>query len=281
MLNKHPLIVGEIAESISPFDDPECRYMPLPETMQAFVAPSLHDWRQNPWGKALLGLLVDGLAASLRGEAAPCIDLSAYDASTRNFVDQVLGEGEISVLADSPPARLSIHESVFAGVWRVRQYQDGALRQDYLETCPVPPILLDWSQRLDTAVSMPEAFPSNLMNAPALLHEVFAKATRFVSGEQEIVNLSLLPLTPEDIGFLVECLGLAGISILSRGYGDCRISRTRLPNLWWVQYFNSTEQLILNTLEITRLPAVVMAAREDLEDSSDRVAQLLAELNEA
>jgi hydrogenase-1 operon protein HyaF len=204
------------------------------------------------------------------------IDLSLYDLDTRNFIEQILGEGELSILADKPGERLIINEAVFTGVWRVRQYQNGILTQDYLETGAFPQILAEWSTGQDSKPSLPKVFPENLMNAPALLYEIFAKSKDFTPGSEEVINLTLLPLTPEDMAFLIECLGLVGISILSKGYGDCRIRRTGLPNVWWVQYFNSPGQLILNTLEITALPNVVMAALEDLEDSARRLGEIFA-----
>ena len=276
MLDKHTPIATEIAEPISPFDDPECLYVPMPEGMRTFSSPSLHDWRQVPRGKTLLSRLANGLNTSLKAQESEVIDLSDYPLDTQNFVEQVLGEGEISILADAVGERLNIAESVFTGVWVVKYFQNGNLKHYYLEAGSYPSILADWSASKNSPPPLPEAFLAELMNAPALVHEIFTKATQFSPGSEEIINLTLLPMTSEDTQFLVEWLGLAGISILARGYGDCQISRTLLPNVWWVQYFNSTGQLILNTLEITALPSVVMAAPEDLEDSLIRLEEVLA-----
>lgn len=273
MLEKHAPIAVETAEPVSPFDDPECRYVAMPEAMRTFVPPSVRDWRYNPKASAVLSQL----AASLKAREPARIDWSD-DGEARKFLGEILGEGEISILADRPGARLSIGETVFAGVWRVRQFQDGKLAQDYLETGAFPAILAEWSAARDSEPVLPTQFPDNLMNAPSLSHEIFAKANGFAPGSEEVINLTLLPLTPEDMAFLTQCLGLAGLSILAKGYGDCRIRQTGLSNVWWVQYLNSTGQLILNTLEITSLPNVVMAAPEDLEDSASRLAEVLAKL---
>lgn len=278
MLDNHAPIVVETATPVSLFDDPECRYVAMPENMRTFVPPSVQDWRHNSKGRAVLSQLAAGLAARLKGMESTVIDLSHYALDTRNFIEQILGEGEISVFADKLGDRLSISEAVFTGVWRVRQYNNGRLAQDFLETGAFPKILAEWSAAQDSHTSLPKTFPDNLMNAPALVYEIFAKSGGFTPGSEEVINLTLLPLTPEDMAFLVGCLGLAGISILSRGYGDCRIRRTSLPNVWWVQYFNSPGQLILNTLEITALPKLVMAAPEDLEDSANRLGEFLGEM---
>ena len=278
MLDKHPPIAVKPADPVRPFDDPECLYVALPEAMRTFAPPSVRDWRQNPEGKAILSQLVVGLESSHHGKESTTVSLSGHEPDTCQFIEQILGEGEISILADKPGERLTISEAVFAGVWRVKHYQNGYLAQSYLETGPFPTILAEWSATQESPASLPTVFPDNLMNAPALLYEIFTKSKDFAYGCEEAINLNLLPLTSEDMLFLVECLGLSGISILSRGYGDCRIRRTRLPNVWWVQYFNSPGQLILNTLEITALPKVVMAAPEDFEDSASRLGEVLAEL---
>jgi hydrogenase-1 operon protein HyaF len=68
--------------------------------------------------------------------------------------------------------------------------------------------------------------------------------------------------------------------MLSRGYGNCRVTATGLREVWWVQYFNSDDKLILNTLEVTPVPAAVLAAQEDIEDSAERLGEILAALTE-
>ena len=89
------------------------------------------------------------------------------------------------------------------------------------------------------------------------------------------INLTLLPCTDEDIEFLTRKLGGGPAVILSRGYGNCRITSTATRNVWWVQYFNSQDKLILNSIEMARVPEVACAAKEDIEDSADRIREIL------
>lgn len=93
-----------------------------------------------------------------------------------------------------------------------------------------------------------------------------------------VINLTLLPQTEADLACLEERLGLGPVSILSRGYGNCRITATAIRDLWWVQYFNSDDRLILNTLELTEMPAAALAAQEDIDDSAKRLAEILEAL---
>ena len=120
MLANHPPIAVETAEPTVPFDDPDCRYVALPDTMRTFAPPVVQDWRQHPKGQAVLAQLAAGLVASPGGMGATVIDLFDHDLDTREFIGQLLGEGEISILADRPGERLTVSEAVFAGVWRVK-----------------------------------------------------------------------------------------------------------------------------------------------------------------
>ena len=113
-------------------------------------------------------------------------------------------------------------------------------------------------------------------NAPALVTEMDDKLAAWRPGtEAHVINLSLLPLSDEDVSYLDARLGPGSVTILSRGYGNCRISSTGTRNGWYVRYFNSREAVILNTIEITDIPSVACAAPEDLADSAQRLGEIL------
>jgi hydrogenase-1 operon protein HyaF len=90
-----------------------------------------------------------------------------------------------------------------------------------------------------------------------------------------VINLTPLPLSPEDLEFLDERLGKGPVHLLSRGFGDCNIDSTGVPGIWQVRYYNSTEKLILNTLEVTDIPVVACAADEDIAASASRLQDML------
>ena len=114
------------------------------------------------------------------------------------------------------------------------------------------------------------------MNAPAIATELADRLAAYRPGSQaHVVNLSLLPLTEEDLAYLDRRLGQGAVTILSRGYGNCRISSTAVKNAWRVRYFNSREAVILDTAEVVDVPAVACAAKEDLEDSAQRLGEIL------
>ena len=96
-----------------------------------------------------------------------------------------------------------------------------------------------------------------------------------MGGAADVINLTLLPHTEEDLTLLDTVLGEGAVTILSRGYGNCRITATATPHVWRVQFYNSTDALILDTIEVTTMPEVALAAREDLEDSAGRIREVL------
>jgi hydrogenase-1 operon protein HyaF len=90
-----------------------------------------------------------------------------------------------------------------------------------------------------------------------------------------VINLTLFPMTPQDHAALEFALPVGTVAIISRGFGNCRITSTGVRDVWRVQYFNNMNTLILNTIEIVDVPEVALAAAEDLEDSRERLSELV------
>ncbi|MEZ5849688.1 MAG: hydrogenase expression/formation protein [Hyphomicrobiaceae bacterium] len=253
-------------------------YMAMPSVMTVFSAPSLPEPEEAAGREAGMGALHDVLQALERAQhdgAAFAIDITQLDAANRWFVDQVLGEGEVSIVAG---ATHQAQESVLAGVWRVRiADHDGRIACDLIEIGSFPRSIRDMAfAGARQSVGIPSSFAANVFNAPALLPEINEHIARVdTATAPHVINLSLLPHTVEDLVLLDELVGKGDLTVLSRGYGNCRVTSTRTSNVWWVQYYNSQDTLILNSIEITRLPEVVCAAAEDLADSADRLREIL------
>jgi hydrogenase-1 operon protein HyaF len=123
---------------------------------------------------------------------------------------------------------------------------------------------------------LPGCVPDDVMNAPPILIELQEHAASWHPGDAaHVINLTLLPLSEGDIRFLDDTLGTGPVETLSRGYGNCNVSSTAYPGIWWVRYTNSMGRQILNTLEVTDVPEVIRAAQEDLDDSRRRFHDLL------
>ena len=96
-----------------------------------------------------------------------------------------------------------------------------------------------------------------------------------------MINLTLFPMTPDDHQVLEQALPVGPVAIMSRGFGNCRITSTGARDVWRVQYFNNMNTLILNTIEVVDVPEVALAAAEDLADSRARLAELIDWMSES
>lgn len=260
-------------------EDADLAFMEMPKGMRAYSMPERPEPEEAKTHAPALHKLVEVLAA-LRALPEPgasiTIGLNDLDAANRGFIDQVLGEGEVSIIAG---AALQAQESVLAGVWRVHEIgADGGLVGDAIEVGEFPQSVLQAAQETAGASLRPiekAAYPG-IMNAHALAAELADKlAASTPEAPAHAINLTLLPVSEDDLAYLDNRLGQGAVAILSRGYGNCRITSTAVRNAWWVRYYNSREALILNTIELTRLPGVACAAVQDLEDSAERLAETL------
>ncbi len=254
-------------------------FMEMPKGIQTYSMPDVPEPEQaKAYASALEKL--DGVLSALRSTPPPgasiAIGLMDLDAENRSFIDQLLGEGEVSVIAG---ATIQVQESVLTGVWRLHETgASGALMGDIIEVGEFPQSVLKAAQEaagpeLRTANEVADA---DLMNSPALAAELADKLAAFTpDAPPHVINLTLLPVSDGDLAYLETRLGQGPVTILSRGYGNCRISSTGVKNAWWVRYFNSREALILNTIEVSRIPSVACAAVQDLEDSAERLAEML------
>ncbi|MHB1104591.1 MAG: hydrogenase expression/formation protein [Devosia sp.] len=259
-------------------DGGELQYMEMPNSMATFAAPILPEKEEVVRLDAALAVL-EAVAGSLAGHHANAEnavhDLSGLDGANLDLVNQVLGEGEVSIICG---ADLQAQESVLAGVWRVRRTgADGRLARDVIEVGPFPSnVLARAFAGCRNALALPSAYPAGVFNAPPLLSEICDHIPLVGPGvEPHVINLSLLPHTEEDLVFLDDLLGRGHVAILSRGYGNCRVTTTGTRDVWWVRFYNSTDAVILNTIEVTALPEVVRAAPEDVADSRQRLLEIL------
>lgn len=259
----------------------------MPLDMTTYRAPILPEPAELVQRTAALAYLRDLHAALLRlarGGAAESLSLAELPADDLRLVEQVLGEGEVSAVvrpSGAASGMLHVQETALTGVFRVALATSSGVRSDRLEVTTLPSVLLEHAAR-DGQVRGTElsarAQPDGLMNAPALLCELRACWRRGVDAAPvpHVLNLSLLPLSAADAKLLDAELGTGTVTILSRGYGNCRISSTERPGTWRVTYYNSEDALILDTLEVSRVPEVACAAQQDLAESAVRLAELRA-----
>ncbi len=250
----------------------------LPNDVHAFRPPLTELDAPPEVAAAALGFLHE-LLAGLRASSSPALQplrFSLLDCApaVRDEINELLGVGEVSVLTAGD---LRAQETAFTGIWRIRG--EGI---DDVEASAFPLALRELAMARRLPLTPAPVPPAELMNAPALHHEIRSLSAQWSEGRAaHVINLSLLPATPDDLAWLDQQLGRISFSILSRGFGNCRITATALPFVWWVQYFNNMEKLILNSIEIVDLPAVALAAAEDFEETMVRLDEWIASIESA
>jgi len=228
-----------------------------------------------PRAAALLPQLAEALAVQKAAEPGRLFDITDYEGDDLELIGQVLGQGEVSGAAALPDGvTAEIQEATVAGLWRVRFFDASRrLAADYLEIAAIPEIVRRaaglGAERLAFGAS-----PSGAMNVMPLLAEINERMSQPVGSAPHVINFSLLPMNDVDMSFLQQTLGEGSVQLLSRGYGTCKVTATGARNVWSVQFFNATDAIILDTLEIGGVPSAACAAEEDFRDSAERLREI-------
>lgn len=262
-------------------DGTALEYIDMPRDMSTYVAPDIPDARNVrhlDGARQAMWWLRDAIQRYQPGSEPMMADITALDVENRDLINQILGDGDVN-LKYTGLIRAKVQESVLAGIWRTFYLDDEErVTHDLIEVSDVPYLAgMPLQRREGQSESLTDVeAPAGVMNAMSILTEIDERRSRYVTGNPaHVINLTLLPLSDEDVQFLDKTLGRGPVYILSRGYGDCHIIGTAVPNVWWVRYFNSMGKTILNSVEVVDVPSVVRAAPEDLTDSARRLEEIL------
>ena len=259
-------------------EDEGLAYLQMPSGMRTFEAHLIEVEDKDRYAPAFTVLeeVIAALESWQPGESR-IIDLSHLDAANLALVDEAMGEGEVAVkVAGAGETRaVEIQEATFAGVWRVRGPAGAGLLE--VGAFPRGALVRAFGAATGPDLTALDAPAPGIFNAPALLTEIAHRASTRTPGDPpHVINLSLLPHTPEDLAMLDARLGPGATTVLSRGYGNCRIDAAGTRGVWRVRFYNSQDMLILDTIEIVEVPEVACAAAEDIADSAERLTEVLA-----
>ena len=223
----------------------------------------------------LLSKVVAAIGSQMSDAPTQLFRLGNLNDLERKLIADVLGEGEVAGVVALPDGSVAqIQESVLAGIWRVRLETDGA--HEYIEVGAIPEIVKRAATDLTSCDLAIGPAPEGAMNVLPVLAEIREHALAWRPGmRSQIINFTLLPMSPVDMSFLQTSVGNGPIQLVSRGYGTCRVLATRIRNVWSVQFFNAMDTIILDTLEVGGVPTVALAADEDFEDSAERLQEII------
>ncbi|GMO96758.1 hydrogenase expression/formation protein [Bradyrhizobium sp. TM239] len=231
--------------------------------------------RSCPNAVALLSNIAQAIAGQKADAPSQLFRLANLNELESKLIADVLGEGEVGGVVALPDGSLAqIQESVLAGIWRVRLETDAA--SEYIEIGAVPEIVKRAAADLTSADFEIGQVPEGAMNVLPVLAEIRERALAWRPGiRSQIINFTLLPMSPVDMSFLQDTIRNGPIQLVSRGYGTCRVLSTGIRNIWSVQFFNAMDTIILDTLEVGGVPTVALAADEDFEDSAERLQEII------
>lgn len=228
-------------------------------------------------GEALRSVL-EGLRRHRVGEPPIVYALADVPSDAAARLDEALGRGEVDVTVQGR-GTTEIRETALPGLWRVRERDaEGKATGDYLEIADVPAIVRAAAERATRPVLDPGEPPPGAMNVQPLLFEIAHRlATRRAGDPPHVLSLSLMPMNEVDLAHLEARLGRGPVRAESRGYGRCVVELSGHRHTWRVRHFNVAGALVLDTIEIGDVPVAIIAAREDLEDSATRLAEMLGQ----
>jgi hydrogenase-1 operon protein HyaF len=273
----HPKVSGE-APAAAVGDD-QLRLIGMPTGLVRPARQAMAADQLTPAAREIMDAVVADLRARIGNPDAPPTrySLKGLDEAGRAAIADILGEGDVWAKVGVADRFWRVVESVMTGVWRLESSTADGTTEECIEVGAVPqPILQAAAELPRERIDIPPQMPQGAMNAPFLLAELQDRAAKYRPGDEtHIINFTLLPLTEVDAEVLTGVLGQIPLVIRSGGYGSSRVFATGLRNVWAVQYVNGMGSVVLDTLEIGGVPVSVLAAKEDFEDSAERLAEIL------
>ena len=275
----HPKVPGDApAES-----DEQLRLIGMPTGLVRAARQTPADEELTAASRAVVNEVIADLKRRTSEPDAPPtrVSLNGLNESEKATIADILGEGDIWAKVGLDNAYWRVVESVMAGIWRIESSTADGMQGEWIEIGPVPaPILRAASELPRAEIQIPGQMPQGAMNAPALLFELQQRSSEYRPGaENHVINFTLLPLTDVDAQVLTTVLGQVPLVIRSGGFGSSRVFATGLRHVWAVQFINGMGNVTLDTLEVGGVPISVLAAREDFEDSAERLSEILQAFN--
>lgn len=221
------------------------------------------------------------IAAALDAGTETTLGLTELTEAERSLLLDTLGRGEVSAELTGL-GRYHVAETGLTGVWRVARLavDSGAGAEapvEHIEVATIPTVVRAAADHGTlTKLVLPAEVPPGTMNAMPVLAEVQTRMMEWQHGQpNHVISLSLLPMSDPDMALLKQVLGLGPVEIVSRGYGDCRVTATAHRHVWSVQFTNASDKVILDTIEIGTVPRAALAAPEDFADSARHLRRVL------
>lgn len=114
-------------------------------------------------------------------------------------------------------------------------------------------------------------------NAEALLHEIASLLALLAEqGRTGAIDLRSLPLTSADRDYLGARLGEGEVRAQVQALGLSEVRETAYRGVWWVRHRDAVGELSAELIEVTPMPEILAADREEIRDALARLKASLA-----
>ncbi|AAC06866.1 putative protein [Aquifex aeolicus VF5] len=119
-----------------------------------------------------------------------------------------------------------------------------------------------------------------LMNAIPILKEILqALKDLYEKGEEHVIYINKLPITPEDRELLLDVLGEGQVKITySSKTQPAEWKETGIFGVWIGIIKNRDDKPVLETIEITYFPKLASAQKEDVQESIKYLEEKISEI---
>ena len=109
-------------------------------------------------------------------------------------------------------------------------------------------------------------------NLRPLLHEIRHALSRLLAtGESSAIDLSGLPLAPDEERELLDFLGEGEIELKLDALGPSVIRETRYAGVWLVVHRNLDDQLMAKFIEVTFVPEILKSPAAEVRLALERL----------
>lgn len=117
-------------------------------------------------------------------------------------------------------------------------------------------------------------------NVLPLLHEIRHALEKLLeAGEATVIDLRSIPLAPGEDDAILDALGKGEVHARLDALGPSEIYETRYAGVWVVTHYNESDEMIGRFIEVTGIPEVLKAQREDVDQALKSLAERLEQEN--
>ena len=113
----------------------------------------------------------------------------------------------------------------------------------------------------------------------AILSELVTLLERLADAETPAaIDLRSLPMSPQDRVELRHVIGEGEVRATVDAQGLSTLCETRIAGVWWIEHRDPNGELVAELLEVTRLPAFLASAPDDIAAGAQALRRHISEI---